>query len=317
MSRANTHWCYICRQTVLPLGRDMICPNCDRGFVQDLNELDGSMNPFDYFGVDYRGNRNDQFGIIDALSALIRQQMEGRSHEFDLHGRPSVPMENGLGFGLERLLLLPWQLPVNITENRGIEIIFNGGAGVGMRHANIGNYARGSGFNDLIEQLPRNDGHGPPPASQSAIDAMPTVKINQRHLRGDSHCPVCKEKFELGTEALEMPCKHLYHSDCIIPWLVRHNSCPVCRHRLPSQGSSQNNHVRSRNPYLGGGTRSNGYGNSENGESQARRNLFSFLWPYYTSNTANSSSNESSRSSSTAVHEDINQMHYTGWPFDY
>ncbi|THU69544.1 hypothetical protein C4D60_Mb08t15530 [Musa balbisiana] len=184
----------------------MICPNCDRGFVQDLNELDGSMNPFDYFGVDYRGNRNDQFGIIDALSALIRQQMEGRSHEFDLHGRPSVPMENGLGFGLERLLLLPWQLPVNITENRGIEIIFSGGAGVGMRHANIGNYARGSGFNDLIEQLTRNDGRGSPPASQSAIDAMPTVKINQRHLRGDSHCPVCKEKFELGTEAREMPC---------------------------------------------------------------------------------------------------------------
>ncbi|URE35144.1 E3 ubiquitin-protein ligase [Musa troglodytarum] len=146
---------------------------------------------------------------------------------------------------------------------------------------------------------------------------MPTVKINQRHLRGDSHCPVCKEKFELGTEAREMPCKHLYHSDCIIPWLVRHNSCPVCRHRLPSQGSSHNNHVRSRNQYLGGGTRSNGYGDRENGESQARRNLFSFLWPYHTSNTANSSSNESSGSSSTAVNEDINQMHYTGWPFDY
>ncbi|CAL9134689.1 unnamed protein product [Musa textilis] len=292
MSRSNTHWCYICRQAVLPLGRDMICPNCDRGFVQDLNELDGSMNRFDYFGVDYRDNRNGQFGIIDALSALIRHQMEGRSHEFDLHGRPSVP----------------WRM--------GIELIFNGGAGVGMRHANIGNYARGSGFNDLIEQLTRNDGHGPPPASQSAIDAMPTVKINQRHLRGDSHCPVCKEKFELGTEAREMPCKHLYHSDCIIPWLVRHNSCPVCRHRLPSQGSSHNNHVRSRNQYLGGGT-SNGYGDRENGESQARRNLFSFLWPYHTSNTANSSSNESSGSSSTAVHEDINQMHYTGWPFDY
>ncbi|RWW01675.1 hypothetical protein BHE74_00053742 [Ensete ventricosum] len=259
MSRANTHWCYICRQAVVPLGRDMICPNCDRGFVQDLNELDGSMNPFNYFGVNYRDNRNDQFGILDALSALIRQQMEGRSYEFDLHGRP---------------------------KNRGIEIIFNAGAGVGMGRANIGNYVRGSGFNDLIEQLTRNDGHGPPPASQSAIDAMPTVKINQRHQRGDSHCPVCKEKFELGTEALEMPCNHLYHSDCIIPWLVRHNSCPVCRHRLPSPGST-------------------------------RRNLFSFLWPFQTANTANSSSNESSGSSSTAVHEDINEIHYTGWPFDY
>nr|CAD1840045.1 unnamed protein product [Ananas comosus var. bracteatus] len=64
---------------------------------------------------------------------------------------------------------------------------------------------------------------------------MPTIKINQRHLNGDSHCPVCKEKFELGSEAREMPCLHLYHSDCIVPWLEQHNSCPVCRFVLPPQ----------------------------------------------------------------------------------
>ncbi|CAL9145521.1 probable E3 ubiquitin-protein ligase RHC1A [Musa acuminata AAA Group] len=317
MSRANTHWCFVCSRAVQPLGRDMTCPNCNGGFVQELNELDDRLNPFDYFAVDSNDHHNNQFGIIDAFSALIRQRMGGSSREFDVHGRPSVPMGNGTRFGLEPWLLFRGQLPLH-TSNGETELLFNGGTGVGMSRANLGHYFFGSGFEDFIEQLSRNNHHGPPPASQSAIDAMPIVKINQRHLRGDSHCPVCKDKFELGSEAREMPCKHLYHSDCIIPWLVRHNSCPVCRHRLPSQASGHGNHVRSRNQYFGDGSSINSYTTRENGgESQARRNLFSFLWPYGTAITTNSNTNGTGGSSSTAVQEDINQMHYSGWPFDY
>ncbi|MBA0850667.1 hypothetical protein Goshw_004045, partial [Gossypium schwendimanii] len=77
-------------------------------------------------------------------------------------------------------------------------------------------------------------------ASKSAIESMPTIQIEKAHVCSETHCAVCKEPFELGSEAREMPCKHIYHEDCIIPWLALRNSCPLCRHELPSDRSESN-----------------------------------------------------------------------------
>ena len=32
-------------------------------------------------------------------------------------------------------------------------------------------------------------------------------------------CSVCKEDFTPGEHLMKLPCKHLYHKDCVIPWL--------------------------------------------------------------------------------------------------
>jgi len=57
-------------------------------------------------------------------------------------------------------------------------------------------------------------------------------------------CPVCLEDFADGDRVRRVGCHHLFHTDCIDPWLRKHPACPVCRedfspllrnHALPNE----------------------------------------------------------------------------------
>ncbi|KAE9595106.1 putative aminoacyltransferase, E1 ubiquitin-activating enzyme [Lupinus albus] len=93
-----------------------------------------------------------------------------------------------------------------------------------------------------------NNRPGPPPTASSAIAALPIVKVTRSHLASDPNCPICKDEFEVGVEVRELPCKHFYHSDCILPWLQIHNTCPVCRYELKAVPNADY-HSHSENEY--------------------------------------------------------------------
>ncbi|KAF2289215.1 hypothetical protein GH714_029549 [Hevea brasiliensis] len=249
-------------------------PYCSGGFVQELDDM-VQFSPLDFFGLESDDDRDQRFGLMEAFSAFMRQRLADRSH--DIRMRSDLIPEHNPGFG--PLLIFGGQFLLGCLEMVGLK-------------------------------LSANDRRGPPPASTSSIDAMPTIKITQRHLRSDSHCPVCKDKFELGSEARQMPCDHIYHSDCIVPWLVQHNSCPVCRQELPPQGSSSGHSYQSSSSR----SRSNNYSGRENGR-EGRRNPLSYLWPFRSSSSS-SNHDETTGSSSPTVHENNHQMGYSGWPFN-
>ncbi|KAF3791183.1 E3 ubiquitin-protein ligase [Nymphaea thermarum] len=45
----------------------------------------------------------------------------------------------------------------------------------------------------------------------------------------DEECTICLEKFVAGQDMLITPCNHMFHGDCLLPWVRSHGKCPVCR----------------------------------------------------------------------------------------
>ncbi|CAH0673958.1 unnamed protein product [Spodoptera exigua] len=79
---------------------------------------------------------------------------------------------------------------------------------------------------DIIGEWPRL----PPPASKDAVSNIPETTIES----SDKNCPICLKNFNVGEKAKQMPCHHEFHAKCILTWLEKTNSCPFCRHELPT-----------------------------------------------------------------------------------
>uniref|UniRef100_A0A8C5LKP1 RING-type E3 ubiquitin transferase n=1 Tax=Leptobrachium leishanense TaxID=445787 RepID=A0A8C5LKP1_9ANUR len=112
----------------------------------------------------------------------------------------------------------------------------------GVLHSNPMDYAWGAnGLDTIITQLLNQfENTGPPPADTEKIQALPTIQITEEHVGSSLECPVCKEDYTVGENVRQLPCNHLFHNDCIIPWLEQHDTCPVCRKSLSGQNTATN-----------------------------------------------------------------------------
>lgn len=249
-----SYWCYRCNRFVRVRNHhdSLSCPDCNGGFIEEVESparsdlSDSRHRRFPAAAMYMVGNgRAPEQGSSPGLRRtrrnggdrspfnpviVLRGPADGGASE-----AASGSRSGGSGGG-------------SGEEGGGFELYYDDGAGSGLRPlpASMSEFLLGSGFDRLLDQLAQIEVNGlgridNPPASKAAIESMPTVEILEDHIETESHCAVCKEPFELKTEAREMPCKHLYHSDCILPWLSLRNSCPVCRHELPTDNNNTNN----------------------------------------------------------------------------
>ncbi|KAL0282542.1 UNVERIFIED_CONTAM: E3 ubiquitin-protein ligase RING1 [Sesamum angustifolium] len=100
---------------------------------------------------------------------------------------------------------------------------------------NSGDYLDSRGFENLLEHLAETESsrRGAPPASLSFVNNMPCMTIKEDKLDSMA-CAICKDSFTVGTVVNQLPCFHLYHPSCILPWLSTRNTCPLCRYEMPT-----------------------------------------------------------------------------------
>eukprot|EP01018_Ginkgo_biloba_P005942 Gb_41745 [translate_table: standard] len=266
------YWCHQCSQTIRISnnGDDISCPLCRGEFVEEIGshweesavglEMDLSLlNP-------------RLLGFFHPLPIRTQNTEEEEEGERSRGGHPAIMqlfetfasafegfrLNNGnegvLGYGNAnhstnptvvlqgRILNFPIGPP---TVGPGSLQVFldSGGGTQTLLPGRFGDYFYGPGLDMLIQQLAENEPnrYGSPPASKAAVEAMPTINIKEDHLGSEcSQCAVCKDEFELGCEVRQMPCKHMYHSDCILPWLAQHSTCPVCRFEMPAEEETGN-----------------------------------------------------------------------------
>ncbi|XP_052201345.1 probable E3 ubiquitin-protein ligase RHC1A [Diospyros lotus] len=254
------YWCYHCHRTVRLAPQnpsEIICPRCFGEFLYEIDLVrPDPLLEFTQFDPSPEARFLEVLSImLDPLTRTRNRVLDTREDHPLIDARFRAPrrrnrLSDERAEGGSRGWQWPWHRNrvFDLTDDEwtpesGILarprrwILVPGGRNAEQENlmpsgVNPRDYFAGPGLSELIEQLTQNDRQGPAPAPDSAINALPTVKITPNHLASDSLCPVCKEEFEVGGEARELPCNHIYHSDCIVPWLRLHNSCPVCRHEV-------------------------------------------------------------------------------------
>jgi len=181
--------------------------------------------------------------------------------------------------------------------------------------SNLGDYVWGrDGLDAIVTQLMNQmEGTGPPPLSTDKLDNLQSITINQEQIDRKLQCSVCWEDFKLSEEVKQLECDHIYHPDCILPWLKLHATCPICRRDFTDGSQPKDGEPTTTNQSA-----------TDNPSQSSRTNVqpvtipppFNFLNAPFSIATANSSTNSTSSNTNTSTQPPQGRGHGPGSNLD-
>jgi E3 ubiquitin-protein ligase RNF115/126 len=219
-SSTRVYWCHLCKTQFSRLfiqGTEVFCRNCNKSFCEDITNLQSEDDhpskfmPFAYSRISRnRTVEGDTFSRASSNNTPYSSLSNSNNSldyplSYDYYGASSS---------------FPYRLLASLlaTDENNMESIL-----------------------DYILQNDTNR-YGSPPTCKNFIENLQKIKVdadllktieNKENSNLKNICSVCKDEFDIDQILLELPCNHLFHEDCILPWLKERNSCPCCRFELP------------------------------------------------------------------------------------
>ncbi|XP_025405641.1 E3 ubiquitin-protein ligase RNF126-A-like isoform X2 [Sipha flava] len=103
-------------------------------------------------------------------------------------------------------------------------------------------YYAGSDYREYTGPLIIND----------MLPAEPILKsttVSENHISDRRQCSVCLIDFTIGIHVQELTCGHIFHENCITPWIKLHSTCPFCRSQLKQEMNyTYQKYIKKRSP---------------------------------------------------------------------
>jgi len=64
---------------------------------------------------------------------------------------------------------------------------------------------------------------------KESFETLPFPSVSNVDLR-ENLCPICQSEYQ---HPILLTCKHVFCEECVLSWIDRNASCPLCRHKLP------------------------------------------------------------------------------------
>eukprot|EP00913_Durusdinium_trenchii_P000345 g316.t1 len=78
----------------------------------------------------------------------------------------------------------------------------------------------------------------------TAQNGLPRDTFDHARHKDLSECEICLVEYEEGDELIRLPCLHLFHTQCVTPWLQKNRICPADLLNVQTGRSTTFGHLR-------------------------------------------------------------------------